>query len=518
MCRDSFYDFLQRMWPVFIPEEPVWNWHIEYLCAELQSLAEKVLAREPKDHDLIINISPGTTKSTVCSVAFPVWMWTRDPTIRTICGSYAAHLSLYLGTLSRRIATSERFRTLFPDVVLDEEQKGLLTTSAGGQRISTSTGGAITGFHGHVLIIDDPINPRGAVSKAFLTATNEWIDDTLMTRKIDRRTTPLILIMQRLAEDDPTGHLLEKARQPHASPVRHICLPAYLTPGVRPHSAREYYIPVSPPEDSLSSRAPGEEIIETPEDVVTQDPTQDDEEPDEVVGLMDPIRLSMQCIEGARAELGDWVFSAQYLQHPVPRGGGMFKVDRIVLEDDVRGKGTMRLVRYWDKAGTHEAGAYTVGVLMGKGASGEYWVLDVVRGQWEAAQRERLIRQAAEADGVNVTVGVEQEPGSGGKESAQATIRSLAGFTAYRDRPTGDKAQRADPYATQVNDGNVHVLKRAWTQDYIGELRFFPRSRYKDQVDASSGAFARLTLGGFVAGGLGGSTRARVGAGGRKNV
>ena len=206
VCRDSFFDFLVRFWDEIIPEKLVLNWHIEYLCNEIQRVAERVIARQPCEANLVINISPGTTKSTICSVMLPAWCWARDPTIKIICASYSHHLSLYLASQSRNLIAGQKFMRLFPEVELVEEQKGLLITSRGGQRISTSVGGSITGMHGHILVVDDPINPRQAVSEVQLQAANDWLDRTLMTRKIDRTITPLILIMQRLHQDDPTGH------------------------------------------------------------------------------------------------------------------------------------------------------------------------------------------------------------------------------------------------------------------------------------------------------------------------
>jgi predicted phage terminase large subunit-like protein len=217
---------------------------------------------------------------------------------------------------------------------------------------------------------------------------------------------------------------------------------------------------------------------------------------------MDPNRLSKSVLKKARLDLGEFGYSGQYNQNPVPLGGGLFKPERLVVEETVRGSGSMKLVRYWDKAGTKDAGAYTAGVKMGRDENGDLWILDVVRGRWEVAQREAIIRQTAEMDGERVIVGVEQEPGSGGKESAQNTIRNLAGFTVFADRPVGDKAQRADPFATHVNEGLVHLLRGEWNHAYIEEMRFFPLSRYKDQIDASSGAFARLVKRRAVAGGL----------------
>ena len=125
--------------------------------------------------------------------------------------------------------------------------------------------------------------------------------------------------------------------------------------------------------------------------------------------------------------------------------------------------------------------------------SNGHWVVeDVKRGQWSTHERESIIRETAEVDGGRCKVWVEQEPGSGGKESAEGTIRNLAGYSVYSERPTGDKVFRADPYSVQVNVGMVSLLAGPWNAKYIEEHRFFPYSTFKDQVDASSGAFSKL--------------------------
>jgi predicted phage terminase large subunit-like protein len=156
----------------------------------------------------------------------------------------------------------------------------------------------------------------------------------------------------------------------------------------------------------------------------------------------------------------------------------------------------IRLCRYWDKAATQDDGCFTVGVLMGVDIQGRFWILDVVRGQWNSAKREMIIKQTADMDyrkyGRDVLIRVEQEPGSGGKESAEATIKNLAGFRCQADRPTGDKIQRADPFSYQVNVGNVLIVPGEWNKVYLDELQYFPNSKYKDQTDATSGAFATL--------------------------
>ena len=133
-------------------------------------------------------------------------------------------------------------------------------------------------------------------------------------------------------------------------------------------------------------------------------------------------------------------------------------------------------------------------MLLHKLKDGRFCVGHCRRGQWSALEREREIRQVAELDGKRIPVAIEQEPGSGGKESAETTIRNLAGWRVTADRPTGDKVVRAEPYAAQVQGGNVLLVRGAWNRDFIDEHVSFPVGRAKDQVDATSAAFNLLTL------------------------
>lgn len=151
-------------------------------------------------------------------------------------------------------------------------------------------------------------------------------------------------------------------------------------------------------------------------------------------------------------------------------------------------------VRYWDKAGTEGGGDWTAGVLIGR-AGATFYVLDVVRGQWSPAQRATVIRQTAALDAAvcpRYSVWVEQEPGSGGKESALATITDLAGYDVHAEPVTGSKVVRAQPFAAQCEAGNVRLIAGGWNAAYLNELCAFPAGPHDDQVDASSGAFAKL--------------------------
>ena len=142
---------------------------------------------------------------------------------------------------------------------------------------------------------------------------------------------------------------------------------------------------------------------------------------------------------------------------------------------------------------TEGGGAYSAGVKMAR-ASGTYYVEDVVRGQWSPHQRNLVMRQVAEADGPEVAIHMEQEPGSGGKESALLSIRELAGYSVHAETVTGDKVTRAQGLSAQAEAGNVKLVRGEWNEAYLSELHGFPEGKYKDQIDSSSAAFNKLAL------------------------
>ena len=210
-CKQSFFYFMQTFWGVIIPETPVFNWHIEYLCNELQKLSYYIVNRLPKPYDVIINIPPGSTKTTLVTIMWPAWLWTQDQTIRIISNSYSGDLSLEHASKSKDIITSDLYRELFPEIMIrrDKSGKGSYENTKKGARYSTSTGGTITGKHAHVIINDDPVNPKQAESDPLRLQANEHTK-TLSSRKVDKKNTPMVTIMQRLHDDDVTGYLLKK--------------------------------------------------------------------------------------------------------------------------------------------------------------------------------------------------------------------------------------------------------------------------------------------------------------------
>ena len=465
----SLYNFLQYFWPVVSNQQFVHNWHIEYLCSELEVVVRRVARRQHKLHDLIINVPPGTTKTITCSIMLPAWCWSQWYWMRFITASYSGALSLESAEYCRDLIRSQQFQEVYPELGIkdDKDTKSnfkivkrdgagtvhhVARLLQGGNRYSTSVGATLMGFHGDVLIWDDALNPTEAVSDKDRESANRWIDQTLPTRKTDKGISAIIGVMQRLHQDDPTGHLLAKQK----TNIKHICLPGEI---------RNFKKQLNPPELYTNY----------------------------VDDLLDVNRLNWSMLKDLEADLGQYGYAGQIGQDPTPPGGGMFQVDRFQLVEKLPlPNQIVRTVRYWDKAGSADMGAYTVGVKMTQLVNSHWIVEDVKRGQWATEKRESIIKETAIADGMRVKIYVEQEPGSGGKESAEATIRNLAGYACYADRPTGDKAFRADPYSVQVNNGAFQLLKGDWNTKFIEEHRFFPVGTYKDQVDASSGCFNQL--------------------------
>jgi hypothetical protein len=161
ICKESFFEFFCAFWGTIEAVELKLNWHIEYLCNQLQEVYE-VWATGTPQPDVLINVPPGTSKSTTVTQLFPAWLWVRRPSIRLISSSFTASLSISHSTKTRLCLKSPKFQRLYPGLVEfqdDQDGKTDYRNTALGQRYSTSTTGGPTGNHADFIIIDDPLNP-----------------------------------------------------------------------------------------------------------------------------------------------------------------------------------------------------------------------------------------------------------------------------------------------------------------------------------------------------------------------
>lgn len=177
-CNRKLSFFVKEFWNVIIHDDLVWNWHMEALCNEIQAASERVFKRLPKLHDIIVNIPPGTSKTTIISVMGTAWDFSRAPWIREFVGSYSDSAVMGISDNIRLIMRSEKYRTYFPKTIIrrDKDAGHNFKTTENGEFYAFTVGGTLTSKHADILKIDDPLNPKQAASAAELLKTNDFFD------------------------------------------------------------------------------------------------------------------------------------------------------------------------------------------------------------------------------------------------------------------------------------------------------------------------------------------------------
>lgn len=450
LCERSFSAFARRAWKVLEPESKLeWGWALDAICDHLQALTEGKI-NPPR---LQINVPPGSMKSLLASVMWQAWEWgpRKMPHKRFVSTSYKQDLAIRDSRKARILITSDWYQSLWPvELMRDQNAKSKFENTATGFRDSMSFTG-MTGSRGDRVIIDDPLSVDQALSDAERQAVETTFREALPTR-VNNKDSAIVLIMQRLHERDPSG-IIEADGLPYTKLI----------------------IPMRYEADRNTST----ELFKDPR-------TRDGE-------LMFPERFPEQTVSELERTLGSYGAAGQLQQRPAPRGGGMFKRSNFRAAASAP-EGT-KWVRGWDLAATDDPkAAWTVGVLMGISPDRRFFIADVRRIQGTPHQVEQLLLTTAEGDGTKVFGSIPQDPGQAGKAQAEYLIRQLSGFPYKASPESGDKETRAEPFASQVEAGNVYLLPGDWQTKYLDELEVFPAGRWVDQVDASSRAFNELAL------------------------
>jgi len=426
------------------------GWWVELVAVELQQFYQDFVAgRRPR---LALMAPPQHGKS-LTSIDFIAWISGKNPDIKTSFASYSAELGERTNRDLQRIFQSERYKRIFPLTRIGGIGTGwqcndelIEFVGRRGSFRNTTVEGQITGMELHLGVIDDPVKGSAeARSRVIRDRTWNWFVDDFCTRFAANGA--LLVIMTRWHLDDLLGRFIERI------------------PGVR-----VLRFPAICERDDNYRRA-GEPLF--------------------------PELKPLDFLLGQQKLLTEGSWQALYQQSPIIIGGGIFPIEKLktlLMFDRSR---ILKSVRYFDKGGTDSGGAFTAGVLMHALKDKTYVIEHVVRGQWSALEREEKIKFWAERDRANsrpgaYEIGVEQEPGSGGKESAENTIRKLPGFKVLGEKVTGSKEVRAGPFAAQVQGGNGLMVAGIWQADLLDEMQSFPNGKYRDQVDACSGAFNRL--------------------------
>jgi predicted phage terminase large subunit-like protein len=446
-ARENFWAFRR-----YIRSNMLWGWWVEKVSIELQMFYGDIIAGK---RPTLVMMTPPQHGKTTAAEDFIAWLAGKKPDWKTIYASYGDELGVQRNLNLQRTIQSPRYRDIFNTRIGSPgfQMNSSVIEYAGhtGSFMNTTVGGSITGLGLNLGVLDDPVKGRAeANSKTVRDRTWAWFVDDFMTRFA--ALSGLIILMTRWHVDDLLGRYIEK--NPN---VRFVSFPAIAETDEPHRRAGEALFPALKPLDFLLER----------KNIMSK---------------------------------ASW--ESEYQQNPISTGGGMFPIDQLRILPVFDRSQIARTARAWDKAGTAGGdGAYTAGVLMHKMGDGTFVIENVTRGRWSALERERIIKQLAELDQQvlhqygkwDYRITVEQEPGSGGKESAEATIRNLAGFNVFADKVTGSKEVRADPFAAQVQGGNVRLVAGQWIPDFLEEAEAYPTARYLDQIDAAAMAFRYLT-------------------------
>jgi predicted phage terminase large subunit-like protein len=445
ILRQDFPAFIQRCFHEVNPQTRFrWNWHIEVLAAKLDEIRRGNITR------LIINIPPRHLKSLCASIALPAWCLGHDPAAQVLCVSYAQDLSDKLSRDSRAIMNAAWYQRLFPTrLAADRQSMQEFATTAQGYRLATSVGGVLTGRGADLLIIDDPLKPDEAVSESQRKNVNEWYDNTLYSRLNDKQRGGIILIMQRLHEDDLVGHVL---KQEHWEVVSFAAI-AEKDEG---YSIETVFGPFR------CSRSVG--------------------------GLLHPERESKETLERIRRTIGEYNFAGQYQQTPAPLGGGMIKeafFKRYNAED--LPDSWDQLIQSWDTANKPtELSDYSVGTTWGIKEQRIY-LLHVLRKRLGYPDLKRAVREQWQA--FRPSVVIIEDKASGTQLIQELLEEGVHAVTRYK--PEYDKVMRMHAQTGAIENGFVYLPREApWLSEYLYELAMFPNGKYDDQIDSTSQALA----------------------------
>lgn len=457
-CIKDFYTFLRNFWDVLNADEYIDNWHIEYLCDQLQHYGKQIAHREKALPDLIINVSPGSSKSTIVSQMFPAWLWLHAPWAVIISSSYSQTLSTEHATKTKEIIKSDRFQGWFQSYFNGRYERKLKLTkdterhyvnSFGGERFATATDGAVMGKHAHVILIDDAMNMKMSMSPVYRKKANKFSTAGLSTRKKDKTKVPTITVGQRLHEEDTTGYMIEKAKE-KGKRINHVVLPATLTDSVKPKSLRKYY----------------------------KD------------GMFDPARLPMEALEDQKVDLGSYGYSGQFKQSPFPDEGG--KIQRswfqFISNEQVN---ELRLTwdlwidgAYTEKTKNDPSGLMTCAYDK---TSNKLYI-----GNWSTKRFEmpHLVKYVKEKYSNDPRMTAKKtrtfiEPKASGHSLKQILSSETDFLVTLIESPlVGEgKEARLQTASPKVEAGQIVLVEGAWNEPFMDEICFFPNASHDEAVD-----------------------------------
>jgi predicted phage terminase large subunit-like protein len=414
------------------------NWHFEAVTHKLSQVACGEVRR------LIITMPPRMLKSLCASVALPAWFLGQYPSERVVVVSYSDFLARTHANDFRRLVNDPVYQATFPAMRLERDTDREIVTSKRGKRIATSIDGTLTGLGGNLIIIDDPLKLGDAMSEAVRTRIIDWYRSTLLSRADDKTAARIVLVMQRVHQNDLAGYLQEQG----GFEVLNLPAIAQRNETYELGDGRTY------------ERQKGE--------------------------LLHPTQEPAEALAELKREMGPIAFSAQYQQSPIPPGGTIIKRKWLTPYDEVNRQADDRIIMSWDIALSEtETGDYSACVVLLRRQE-VYYILEVIRGRFPFDALKRKVMEVKRRYGSPTTLLIEDSPISRGL--IQSLREQSINVTPYK--PDTDKRSRVIAQTDLFAGGSVRFPRRtAWLEDFIAELLAFP-GRHDDQVDALTQALA----------------------------
>lgn len=451
LLRRDLMTFIERSFRELNPETNfIFSPHLEVLASKLEQCCRGEIRR------LIINLPPRALKSQAASVAFPAWLLGHTPAAQIICASYGQELADKHARDCRSLMMSSFYHKCFPATALSASKQSVneFVTTRHGCRLSTSVGGVLTGRGADVIIIDDPLKPDEAMSESRRKAVNDWFDNSLLSRLNDKNKGVIIIVMQRLHMDDLVGHVLEQGGWEVLS------FPAIATED----ECIEF-------DSAFGRRSHRRHCGE----------------------LLQPERESLERLDQSRREIGEYNFSAQYQQQPIPIEGAIVKNKWLKFyTPEEKPEGFSRIVQSWDTANkSGELNDYSVCTTWGVWEK-KLYLLHVERARLDFPALKRRAKKLS--DRFNPSVILVEDKASGTQLIQELKYEGIYNVKPHTPRPGNDKVMRLYDQTPTFEDGLVLLPKEAhWLGEYLKELAAFPGGKHDDQVDSTTQALEYLT-------------------------
>jgi predicted phage terminase large subunit-like protein len=439
-------EFVRQAWPVVEPAtEFVSGWHLDAICEHLEAVTRGQI------HRLLISVPPRHMKSLAVSVFWPCWEWITHPERRWLFCSYAAGLAIRDSVKCRRMVESPWYRRRWLDrfvLTSDQNEKSRFENDKAGYRIAIGVGGAATGEGGDRVIVDDPHNVREAESEIVRQSVLDWWDQAMSTRLNDPKRGAMVIVMQRVHENDLAGHVLQQGG------YEELKLPA------------EYE--GSQQVTSIGWRDPRTELGE----------------------LLWPERFGQEEVEALKRTMGSYAAAGQLQQRPAPAAGGILKRHWWKFYGEAP-RPFSEVIQSWDCAFKDtRTSDFVVGQVWGRHGADKY-LLDQVRGRMDCPATIQAVKRLSEKWPQAEAKLVEDKANG---PAVIATLKhEIVGLIAVN--PEGGKEVRAHAVSPQIEAGNVYLPDPTiapWIGGFIDECAAFPNGAYDDQVDAMSQALVRL--------------------------